>query len=93
MSYDIVLHETGPRPIQVIKLVRQHTFPRLGLKEAKDLVESTPTLFRANVGRYEAACIRDALHAVGATVELVNRHERHANEKRRLKRHLLLRRQ
>lgn len=93
MSYDIILHEAGPHKIQVIKLARQHTFPHLGLREAKELIESAPTLFRANVGRPEAEHIRAALHAVGATVELINRHERHANEKRRLKRHLLLRRQ
>jgi large subunit ribosomal protein L7/L12 len=42
----------------------------LGLKEAKDLVESTPKIVKEGVGRNEAETIKAALEEVGATVEI-----------------------
>jgi ribosomal protein L7/L12 len=92
MSYDIILHETGPCKIQVIKLARMHTFPSLELKDAIDLLGRTPTIFVANISKRDAVAIRDALLSVGAAAEIVNRHERHNHAKRRMKRNLLLRR-
>ena len=67
-SFDIVLTNAGANKIQVIKEIR--TITSLGLKEAKDLVESTPKPVKTGVKKEEAAEIKKKLEAVGATVEL-----------------------
>ncbi len=67
-SFDIVLTNVGANKIQVIKEIR--TITSLGLKEAKDLVESTPKPVKTGVKKDEAAEIKKKLEAVGATVEL-----------------------
>jgi len=67
-SFDIVLTNVGANKIQVIKEIR--TITSLGLKEAKDLVESTPKPVKTGVKKEEAAEIKKKLEAVGATVEL-----------------------
>ena len=67
-SFDIVLASAGANKIQVIKEIRAIT--SLGLKEAKDLVESAPKPVKAGVKKEEADEIKKKLEAAGATVEL-----------------------
>ena len=67
-SFDVVLVETGPNKISVIKEVRAAT--SLGLKEAKDLVESAPKPVKEGVTKEEAQELKTKLEAVGAKVEL-----------------------
>ena len=67
-SFDIVLAAAGGNKIQVIKEIRAIT--SLGLKEAKDLVESAPKPVKAGVKKAEADEIKKKLEAAGATVEL-----------------------
>ena len=62
------LTSTGDKKIDVIKEVRAIT--ELGLKEAKDLVESAPKLLKEGVKKEEAEEIKKKLEAVGAKVEL-----------------------
>lgn len=66
--FDVVLTETGNNKIQVIKEVRAVT--NLGLKEAKELVESAPKPVVTGVKKEEAEEIKKKLEAVGAKVEL-----------------------
>ena len=67
-EFEIVLAETGSNKIAVIKEVRSIT--ELGLKEAKDLVESAPKPLKEGVKKEEAEEIKKKLEAVGAKVEL-----------------------
>jgi len=67
-SFDVVLKEIGDKKIQVIKVVRKIT--SLGLKEAKDLVESAPKAVKEGATKEEAEGIKEELEAVGATVTL-----------------------
>ena len=67
-SFDIVLASAGDKKIQVIKVVR--TITELGLKEAKDLVESAPKPIKEGVAKAEAEEIKTQLEEAGATVEL-----------------------
>ncbi len=67
-SFDIVLASAGANKIQVIKEIRAIT--SLGLKEAKDLVESAPKLVKTGLKKEEAEEIKKKLEAVGAQVEL-----------------------
>jgi large subunit ribosomal protein L7/L12 len=67
-SFNVVLAEIGPEKIQVIKAVREIT--SLGLKEAKELVESAPTTVAEEVSKEEANAIKEKLEAAGAKVEL-----------------------
>lgn len=67
-SFDVILQAAGEKKIQVIKVVRQIT--NLGLKEAKDLVDSAPKPVREGVTKEEAEEIRKQLEEVGATVEV-----------------------
>jgi large subunit ribosomal protein L7/L12 len=67
-SFDVVLAETGGQKIQVIKVVRAVT--GLGLKEAKDLVDSAPKPVKEGVAQEEADQIKAQLEEAGATVEL-----------------------
>ncbi len=66
--FDVILAGAGTNKIQVIKEIRVIT--SLGLKEAKDLVESAPKPVKTGVKKEEAAEIKKKLEAVGATVEL-----------------------
>jgi large subunit ribosomal protein L7/L12 len=65
----IVLKEIGPNKINVIKAVRE-VVPGLGLKEAKDLVESAPKEIKENVPQSESDDIKKKLEEAGATVEI-----------------------
>ncbi len=67
-SFTVILAAFGEKKINVIKEVRALT--GLGLKEAKDLVESAPTEVKEDVTKDEANEIKEKLEAVGATVEL-----------------------
>ncbi|MEE9318536.1 MAG: 50S ribosomal protein L7/L12 [Rhodospirillales bacterium] len=66
--FDIILAAVGDKKINVIKEVRVIT--QLGLKEAKDLVESAPKPLKEGVKKEEAEEIKKKLEEVGATVEL-----------------------
>src|ERR671931_170502 len=67
-SFDVVLTAAGDKKIQVIKVVRAIT--SLGLKEAKDLVDSAPKPVKEGVPREEADSIKSQLEEAGATVEV-----------------------
>ena len=67
-SFDVVLAAIGEKKINVIKEVRAIT--GLGLKEAKDLVESAPKAIKEGAGKEEAEELKKKLEEVGATVEL-----------------------
>ncbi len=67
-EFDVVLASYGEKKINVIKEVRALT--GLGLKEAKDLVESAPKAIKEGVGKDEAEQVKAKLEAAGATVEL-----------------------
>ena len=67
-SFDVVLTEAGGQKIQVIKVVRAVT--GLGLKEAKDLVDSAPKPVKEGIAQEEADQIKTQLEEAGATVEL-----------------------
>ncbi len=67
-EFTVVLASYGDKKINVIKEVRAIT--ALGLKEAKDLVESAPKPVKENVSKDEAETIKLKLEAAGATVEV-----------------------
>jgi large subunit ribosomal protein L7/L12 len=67
-SFDIVLKEVGANKIGVIKVVRGLT--ELGLKEAKDLVDSAPQTIKEGVSKDEAEDIKKQFEEAGGTVEL-----------------------
>jgi large subunit ribosomal protein L7/L12 len=67
-SFDVVLASAGDQKIKVIKEVRGLT--NLGLKEAKELVESAPKPILEGVDKAAAEAAKEALEAVGATIEL-----------------------
>jgi len=67
-SFNVILAEVGDKKIQVIKEIRAIT--SLGLKEAKDLVDSAPKAVKENVAKDEAEEIKKKLEAHGAKVEL-----------------------
>ena len=67
-EFTVVLAAIGANKINVIKAVREVT--TLGLKEAKDLVESAPTNLKESVSKDEAAALRAKMEGVGATVEV-----------------------
>lgn len=67
-EFDVILADGGASKINVIKVVREIT--SLGLKEAKDLVESAPKAIREGVGKEEAEDIKKKLEAAGAKVEV-----------------------
>jgi large subunit ribosomal protein L7/L12 len=67
-EFNVILAAAGEKKINVIKEVRALT--GLGLKEAKDLVESAPKAVKEGVNKDEAAKIRKQLEDAGATVEV-----------------------
>ena len=67
-EFTVNLKEIGPNKINVITAVRAAT--TLGLKEAKDLVESAPAAIREGVGQEEADTLKKELEEAGAVVEL-----------------------
>ena len=69
-SFDVILKEIGSQKIPVIKEVRSIT--GLGLKEAKELVDSAPKAIKEGMKKEEAEEIQGKLEAVGATVEVAS---------------------
>ena len=67
-EFDVMLTEIGANKIQVIKAVRELT--SLGLKEAKDLVDSAPKAIKQGVAKEEAEAAKAKLEESGATVEI-----------------------
>ena len=67
-EFDVVLEAVGGKKIQVIKLVREVT--SLGLKEAKDLVDSAPAPVKEGIAKDEAEAIKTKLEEQGATAVL-----------------------
>jgi large subunit ribosomal protein L7/L12 len=68
-AFTINLKEIGENKINVIKAVRAAT--TLGLKEAKDLVESAPVAVKEGIGKEEADNVKKELEKAGAVVELL----------------------
>ncbi len=67
-EFDVVMNSFGEKKVAVIKVVR--TITGLGLKEAKDLVESAPNTVKEGVSKDDAAELKEQLEAAGATVEI-----------------------
>jgi len=67
-EFDVILTAIGDKKIQVIKEVR--TITGLGLKDAKDLVESAPKVIKEGVKKEEAEEIQKKIEDVGGTVEV-----------------------
>ena len=65
-EFDVELTEVGPNKVKVIKVVREAT--GLGLKEAKDLVDSAPKMVKEGVSKEEAEEVKTKLEAEGAKV-------------------------
>ena len=63
-EFDVELTEVGPNKVKVIKVVREAT--GLGLKEAKDLVDSAPKMVKEAVSKEEAEEVKSKLEAEGA---------------------------
>jgi large subunit ribosomal protein L7/L12 len=68
-TFDVMLKDVGATKIAVIKVARE-VVSGLGLKEAKDLVESAPTAILTGVNKEEAEKAKTKLEEAGATVEL-----------------------
>jgi len=68
-EFDVVLKDAGSEKIKVIKVVRE-VVSGLGLKEAKEMVESAPKTIKEAVSKEEAEKIAEQFKAVGATVEI-----------------------
>ncbi|TKJ40436.1 50S ribosomal protein L7/L12 [candidate division LCP-89 bacterium B3_LCP] len=66
-EFEVVLSAIGDKKIQVIKVVRQLT--GLGLKEAKEVVDTAPSTVKESATKEEADSIKEKLEAEGATVE------------------------
>jgi large subunit ribosomal protein L7/L12 len=67
-EFDVVIKETGPKKIEVIKAIRQLT--SLGLKEAKEMAETAGTKIMEGVGKEAATDAKEKLEAAGAVIEL-----------------------
>jgi len=68
-EFDVVLEDAGDKKINVIKAVREVT--SLGLKEAKDLVESAPAKVKEGVSKEEAEQVKKKFEEAGAKVKIV----------------------
>jgi len=67
-EFDVILKEIGPNKIQVIKAVREVS--TLGLKEAKELVESAPKAVKEGITKEDATAIKAKIEEAGATIEV-----------------------
>jgi len=67
-EFDVVLAEAGAKKLEVIKVVREYT--GLGLKDAKDLVESAPKAIKEGLAKEDAEDLKKKLEDAGAKVEL-----------------------
>jgi len=67
-SFDVVLKAVGPNKLAIVKSVKELT--GLGLKEAKDIVDSAPSTIKENISKDEAEALKKSLEDGGAEVEL-----------------------
>ena len=67
-EFDVILQSIGDKKINVIKVVRAHT--GLGLKEAKDLVDTAPKPVKEGVSKEEAEKLKKEFEEAGATVQI-----------------------
>ena len=67
-SFDVVINSPGQAKLAIVKLVKELT--GLGLKEAKELVDSAPKAIKEGVGKDEAEALKKHLEEAGAEVEL-----------------------
>ena len=67
-AFDVVLKEAGPNKLAIVKLVKELT--SLGLKEAKELVDSAPKPLKEGVTKDEADALKKQLEEAGAVVEV-----------------------
>ena len=67
-EFDVVIKDTGPKKIDVIKAIRQLT--SLGLKESKELAETAGSKILTQVGKDAAADAKEKLEAAGAVIEV-----------------------
>ncbi len=67
-EFDVILQSAGEKKINVIKVVRAHT--GLGLKEAKDLVDSAPKPVKEAISKEEAEKLKKEFEEAGATVQV-----------------------
>jgi large subunit ribosomal protein L7/L12 len=67
-EFDVILKDAGAKKINVIKVVRAMT--GLGLKEAKDAVESTPSTLKEGISKEDAEAAKKELEEAGAVVEI-----------------------
>jgi len=67
-EFDVFMKEIGPQKLQIVKKVKEIT--GLGLKESKELVDSTPCLLREKVMKVEAEALRTELQNLGAVIEV-----------------------
>jgi len=67
-EFDVILKNVGPEKIKVIKVVREVT--GLGLKEAKELVDSAPKPVKEGISKEDAEKIAESFKAVGAEIEI-----------------------
>ena len=67
-QFDVILKSAGAAKLQVVKLVKELT--SLGLKEAKELVDSAPKALKEGVTKDEAEGLKKQLEEVGAEVEI-----------------------
>ena len=67
-SFDVILKSAGAQKLAVVKLVKD--LASLGLKEAKDLVDSSPKAVKEGVSKEEANALKTQLEAAGAEVEI-----------------------
>ncbi len=67
-EFDVVLTDVGPNKIQVVKAVKEAT--GLGLKEAKEIVDSAPKTIKEAVPTSDAEALKAKIEETGATVEL-----------------------
>ena len=67
-SFDVVLKSVGPNKLAIVKAVKELT--GLGLKEAKDIVDSAPSAIKEGISKDEAEALKKSLEDGGAEVEL-----------------------
>lgn len=67
-SFDVILKAAGASKLAVVKLVKELT--GLGLKEAKDLVDSAPKAIKEGIAKDEAEALKNSLQEAGAEVEI-----------------------
>ncbi|MFI4853178.1 MAG: 50S ribosomal protein L7/L12 [Candidatus Makana argininalis] len=68
IEFNVILNKIGPNKISVIKIIRSVT--GLGLKESKDLVESSPVIIKEGINKEESISLKKSLEESGASVSI-----------------------